>query len=40
MKYWGSGGITERIIELGAIWRWVVSVALRPLYFQEGKGTK
>jgi hypothetical protein len=30
--YWGNGGITPRILNLGTRWRWVVSFTLRPLY--------
>jgi len=32
--YWGSGGITPRILELGTRWKWVVRFTLRPLYPQ------
>jgi hypothetical protein len=30
--YWGGGGISPRIFNLGTIWRWVVSVMFQPLY--------
>jgi hypothetical protein len=30
--YWGSGGITPRILDLGTRWRWMVSFTPRPLY--------
>jgi hypothetical protein len=29
-EYWGSGGVTQRILDLGTRWRWVVSFTLRP----------
>jgi hypothetical protein len=32
--YWGSGGMTPRILDLGTGWRWVVSFTPRPLYPQ------
>jgi hypothetical protein len=32
--YWGSGGITPRILDLCAIWKWVVSFTPRQLYPQ------
>jgi hypothetical protein len=32
--YWGSGGITPRILDLGTRWRWVVSFTARLLYPQ------
>jgi hypothetical protein len=32
--YWGSGGITPRILDLGTRWRSVVSFTHRPLYPQ------
>jgi hypothetical protein len=32
--YWRSGGIAPRNVDLGTIWRWVVSLMLRPLYPQ------
>jgi hypothetical protein len=31
-KYWGSGGIAPRILNVGNRWRWVVSFALQPVY--------
>jgi hypothetical protein len=31
----GSGGIAPRILDLGTIWRWVVSFTPRPLYPKE-----
>jgi hypothetical protein len=33
-KYWGSGGIAQRILDLGARWNWVVSFTPRSLYSQ------
>jgi hypothetical protein len=36
--YWGSGGITPLIIDLGTRWRWVVSFTPRPLY-PQGKSS-
>jgi hypothetical protein len=36
--YWESGGIAPRIIDLGTIWRWVVSFTPRQLY-PQGKGS-
>jgi len=30
--HWGRGGIAPRIFGLGTRWRWVVSLANRPLY--------
>jgi hypothetical protein len=32
--YWGSGGVSELILDLGTIRRLVVSFTLRPLYPQ------
>jgi hypothetical protein len=32
--YWGSGGISPRILDLGTRWRWVVSFTSQPLYPQ------
>jgi hypothetical protein len=32
--YWGSGYVTQRILDLGTIWRRVVSFTPRPLYLQ------
>jgi hypothetical protein len=32
--YWGSGGITPRILDLGASWRLVISFTPLPLYPQ------
>jgi hypothetical protein len=32
--YWGSGGISPRILDLSTRWRRVVSFVLRPLYPQ------
>jgi hypothetical protein len=32
--YWGNGGISPRILDLGTRWRWVVSFTQRPLYTQ------
>jgi len=32
--YWGSGGISPWILDLGTGWRWVVSFISRPLYPQ------
>jgi hypothetical protein len=32
--YWRSGGIAPRILDLGTIWRWVVSFTPRNLYPQ------
>jgi len=32
--YWGSGGIAQRILDVGTRWRWVVSFTPRPLYHQ------
>jgi hypothetical protein len=32
--YWGSGGITPRILDLGTRWRRVVSFMPLPLYLQ------
>jgi hypothetical protein len=32
--YWG-GSIAPRILTLGARWRWVISVTLRPLNLRE-----
>jgi hypothetical protein len=32
--YWGSGGLTSHILDLGTRWRWVVSFTPRPLYPQ------
>jgi hypothetical protein len=32
--YWGSGGIVQRILDLGTRWKWVVSFTPRPLYHQ------
>jgi hypothetical protein len=29
--YWGSGGVTTRILNFGTTWRWVVSFTPRPL---------
>jgi hypothetical protein len=31
-RYWASGGIAPRILDLGTRWRWVVSFTPRPLY--------
>jgi hypothetical protein len=31
-EIWGSGGIAPRILNLGTIWRWVVSFTPRLLY--------
>jgi hypothetical protein len=36
--YWGSGGISPRILDLGTWWRWAVSFTSGPLY-PEGKRT-
>jgi hypothetical protein len=33
--YWGSEGITPQILNLGTIWRWMVSFIPRPLYSGE-----
>jgi hypothetical protein len=33
--YWGSGRIAKHILDLGTVWRWVVSFTPRPLYPQE-----
>jgi len=33
--YWGSGGITPRILDLGTRWRWVVSFTPQPPYSRE-----
>jgi hypothetical protein len=30
--YWGSGGISPRVLDLGTRWRWVVSFTLLPLH--------
>jgi len=30
--YWGSGGITLRLLDLSTRWRWVVSFMPQPLY--------
>jgi len=32
--YWGIGGITLPIIDLGTRWKWVVSFITQPLYTQ------
>jgi hypothetical protein len=32
--YWGSGGISPRILDLGTRWRWIVSFTARPRYPQ------
>jgi hypothetical protein len=32
--YWGSGGITPRILDLGTRWRWVVSFTPQLIYPQ------
>jgi hypothetical protein len=36
--YWGSGGVTLRILDLVTRWRWVVSFTIRLLY-PQGKST-
>jgi hypothetical protein len=33
-EYWGSGDISPRILDFGTRWRWVVTLAPRPLYLQ------
>jgi hypothetical protein len=33
-SYWGIGGVAPRILDLGTIWRWVVSFTPRLLYPQ------
>jgi hypothetical protein len=37
-EYWGSGGMAERILDLGTKWRWVVSFTPWPLY-PQGKSS-
>jgi hypothetical protein len=32
--YLGSGGVAQRILDLGTRWRWVASFTPRPLYTQ------
>jgi len=38
LKPWGSEGIAAHILNLGTMWRWVVSFTLWPLYSQ-GRST-
>jgi hypothetical protein len=33
--YRGSGGLAQRIFDLGTRWNWVVSFTSRPFYLQE-----
>jgi len=33
--YWWIGGIAVSILNLGIIWRWVVSCTPRPLYSRK-----